>query len=157
MAIDCTDCQNEHLVWPYILKQNVFIECFISKQIRDGRYGFSKLIDTLCGHKFPNLIFSSDRYLWLLFRSDDNIEYGGFEGYIEFIDRPQKSGKRKHAIKLELIYSFQVLRPNYFKNCSIWVNILIKPISRVVQCTYLVGRKHLKSFHFSRLNCSFSG
>lgn len=30
--------------------------------------------------------------MWLRFHSDDNIEYEGFEGVFEFIDRPRKTG-----------------------------------------------------------------
>lgn len=65
-------------------------------QIRDGQYGFSndnEPFGRYCGHKFPDEIFSSDRYLWLRFHSDDNIEYEGFEGVFEFIERSKKTGK----------------------------------------------------------------
>ena len=62
-------------------------------QIRDGQYGFSNLKGKYCGNKFPDEIFSSDRYLWLRFHSDDNIEYDGFEGVYEEIPRSSKTGK----------------------------------------------------------------
>ncbi|XP_055323319.1 uncharacterized protein LOC129578577 [Sitodiplosis mosellana] len=60
-------------------------------EIRDGQYGFSNLKGKYCGNKFPDEIFSSDRYLWLRFHSDDNIEYDGFEGVYEEMPRSSKT------------------------------------------------------------------
>lgn len=41
-----------------------------------------------CGHNFPDIITSKDRFLWLHFHSDENIEYEGFKAVYEFIPRP---------------------------------------------------------------------
>lgn len=63
-------------------------------EIRDGKYGFSYAKEPFgkyCGQKFPDEIFSSDRYLWLRFHSDDNIEYDGFEGVFEYVERPKNT------------------------------------------------------------------
>ncbi|XP_056635302.1 neuropilin and tolloid-like protein 1 [Diorhabda sublineata] len=58
-------------------------------EVRDGAHGFSNLLHNLfCGRNFPPMITSSDRYLWIHFRSDENIEGKGFRAVIEFIERP---------------------------------------------------------------------
>ncbi|XP_063709692.1 neuropilin and tolloid-like protein 2 [Culicoides brevitarsis] len=57
-------------------------------EIRDGAHGFSTLIGQYCGNNFPPMIQSKDRFLWLHFHSDDNIEYHGFTAVYEFIPRP---------------------------------------------------------------------
>ena len=54
-------------------------------EIRNGKFGYSDLLATLCGHTFPNEIASSDRFLWLRFKSDESIEYSGFKIYYQFI------------------------------------------------------------------------
>lgn len=56
-------------------------------QIRDGKHGFSKTIGQYCGSDFPPIIYSSDRYLWLRFHSDENIEYEGFQAVYEYLPR----------------------------------------------------------------------
>ncbi|KAJ6637091.1 Neuropilin and tolloid-like protein 2 [Pseudolycoriella hygida] len=56
-------------------------------EIRDGQYGFSKLLQKLCGSDFPPIIYSSERYLWLRFHSDENIQYEGFQAVYEFVPR----------------------------------------------------------------------
>ncbi|XP_054719135.1 neuropilin and tolloid-like protein 2 [Uloborus diversus] len=63
-------------------------------EIRNGPHGYSPLIDRFCGHEFPPLLVSKDRFLWLKFSSDDSIEYEGFKAIYEFVhikdfDRPQ--------------------------------------------------------------------
>lgn len=60
-------------------------------EIRDGAHGFSTLIGQYCGSEFPPMIQSKDRFLWLHFHSDDNIEYNGFTAVYEFIPRPTAS------------------------------------------------------------------
>ncbi|RWS15144.1 uncharacterized protein B4U79_15712 [Dinothrombium tinctorium] len=47
-------------------------------EIRDGRYGYDKVLARLCGQNFPHEYYSSDRYMWLSFKSDESIEYTGF-------------------------------------------------------------------------------
>lgn len=61
---------------------------FDSLEVRDGLHGYSYLIGSYCGNTFPDMITSSDRYLWLRFVSDDSIEYSGFKAVYTFIDKP---------------------------------------------------------------------
>ncbi|CAB3232449.1 unnamed protein product, partial [Arctia plantaginis] len=53
-------------------------------EIRDGFYGFAKLLGKVCGQAFPKQITTSGPYAWLKFHSDDTIEYEGFKISIEF-------------------------------------------------------------------------
>ncbi|GJQ79096.1 hypothetical protein Trydic_g5352 [Trypoxylus dichotomus] len=57
-------------------------------EIRDGAHGFNDLKDKYCGSRFPPIITSSDRHLWLRFKTDDTVEYDGFKIVYEFIPRP---------------------------------------------------------------------
>lgn len=57
-------------------------------EIRNGQYGYSDLLEVICGHNFPPEISSSDRYLWLRFKSDESIEYSGFRAVYHFIPLP---------------------------------------------------------------------
>ncbi|KAG5683889.1 hypothetical protein PVAND_013149 [Polypedilum vanderplanki] len=57
-------------------------------EIRDGAHGFGTLLGQFCGHSFPDVITSKDRFLWLRFNSDENIEDKGFKAVYEFIPRP---------------------------------------------------------------------
>jgi hypothetical protein len=61
---------------------------FTRSQIRDGAHGFGSLLGQFCGHSFPDFITSKDRFLWLRFNSDENIEDRGFKAVYEFIPRP---------------------------------------------------------------------
>ncbi|KAL7031976.1 hypothetical protein ACKWTF_007190 [Chironomus riparius] len=64
-------------------------ECkFDYLEIRDGAHGFSTSLGQFCGHNFPDMITSKDRFLWLRFNSDENIEDKGFKAVYEFIPRP---------------------------------------------------------------------
>lgn len=56
--------------------------------MRDGAHGYGQLLGQFCGKEFPPMITSTDRYLWLHFHSDENIEYSGFKAVYEFIERP---------------------------------------------------------------------
>ncbi|KAK6622553.1 hypothetical protein RUM44_002365 [Polyplax serrata] len=60
-------------------------------EIRDGAHGYSNLIGSYCGNKHPPPITSSDRYLWLRFASDENIQYSGFHAVYWYIPRPTNS------------------------------------------------------------------
>ncbi|XP_037921514.1 uncharacterized protein LOC119658290 isoform X2 [Hermetia illucens] len=60
-------------------------------EIRDGGYGYSNLLGKFCGRDFPPMITSKERYLWLHFHSDDNIEYSGFTAVYDFIPKPTSS------------------------------------------------------------------
>lgn len=59
-------------------------------EVRDGAHGYSKLMEnrTFCGHDFPPVLTSTGRYLWLRFKSDDNIEYTGFKAVYQFLPDP---------------------------------------------------------------------
>lgn len=57
-------------------------------EIRDGAHGYSNLVGKFCGNKHPPPITSSDRYLWLRFVSDENIQYLGFRAVYWFVPRP---------------------------------------------------------------------
>ncbi|KAK9753034.1 CUB domain [Popillia japonica] len=57
-------------------------------EVRDGAHGYDELRGTFCGSQFPPIITSSDRHLWLRFKTDENVEYDGFKIVYEFIPRP---------------------------------------------------------------------
>ncbi|XP_071539366.1 uncharacterized protein [Panulirus ornatus] len=54
-------------------------------EVRDGAHGYSDLKGRYCGQKFPPIITSKDRYLWLRFTSDENIEYKGFRAVYRYM------------------------------------------------------------------------
>ena len=60
-------------------------------EIRDGPFGYSRLIGRFCGTLWPPLTLSSSRYLWLAFKSDENIEYKGFRATYNFLPDPGKN------------------------------------------------------------------
>ncbi|CAG9859663.1 unnamed protein product [Phyllotreta striolata] len=61
-------------------------------EVRDGAHGFNvQLHKPFCGKTFPPMMTSSDRYLWIHFKSDENIEFAGFKAVFEFIRRPAGS------------------------------------------------------------------
>ncbi|KAG8337398.1 Neuropilin and tolloid-like protein 2 [Homalodisca vitripennis] len=67
-------------------------ECrFDYLEVRDGEHGYSPLIGKICGHQFPPMVTSSSRYLWIRFRSDENIEYSGFKALYSSIPLPTSS------------------------------------------------------------------
>eukprot|EP00106_Octopus_bimaculoides_P011652 XP_014779094.1 PREDICTED: neuropilin and tolloid-like protein 1 [Octopus bimaculoides] len=47
-------------------------------EIRDGPFGYSPLLKRHCGRDFPPFYLSSSRYLWLRFKTDDNVHKKGF-------------------------------------------------------------------------------
>lgn len=59
-------------------------------EVRDGAFGYSTLIDKLCGPDFPRDIISSDRFIFLRFVSDDSIQYSGFRAVYSFIPNQSK-------------------------------------------------------------------
>jgi len=54
-------------------------------EIRDGQFGYSNLIQKICGRTPPSYIESSGRHLWLRFHSDQDIQFVGFRAVFEFI------------------------------------------------------------------------
>lgn len=59
-------------------------------EVRDGAYGYSPLIGTFCGNEFPKKMYSSKRYMWLQFSSDDSIEYTGFKAVYDYVPIPNQ-------------------------------------------------------------------
>lgn len=57
-------------------------------EIRDGDQGYAPLIGKYCGDKFPPIITSSGRSLWLRFSSDKTISYTGFKAVYTYIPNP---------------------------------------------------------------------
>lgn len=53
-------------------------------EIRDGSYGYSKILARYCGDKFPPAVRSSDRGMWLRFISDNSITHAGFKAVYRF-------------------------------------------------------------------------
>ena len=48
-------------------------------EIRDGKYGYSRLIGKFCDSNLPKLpIYSSGQHMWIKFVSDDSIQADGF-------------------------------------------------------------------------------
>lgn len=47
-------------------------------QIRDGQFSSDRLLATLCGAQSPKDLYSSDRHLWVRFRSDSSVAGSGF-------------------------------------------------------------------------------
>ncbi|XP_030754473.1 neuropilin and tolloid-like protein 2, partial [Sitophilus oryzae] len=62
-------------------------------EVRDGQYGFNHVLLHFCGiHTFPPKLKSSDRHLWVYFKSDENIEHKGFRAVFDFVPRANNSG-----------------------------------------------------------------
>ena len=59
-------------------------------EVRDGAYGYSPLIGIFCGNEFPSKLYSSKRYMWLRFTSDDSIEYTGFKAVYDYVPIPNQ-------------------------------------------------------------------
>lgn len=55
-------------------------ECeFDYLEIRDGRNEESNIIDVFCGRKQETVVTSSENYMYVYFRSDDNLVFKGFQ------------------------------------------------------------------------------
>ncbi|XP_048450185.1 neuropilin and tolloid-like protein 2, partial [Rhincodon typus] len=57
-------------------------------EVRDGPFGFSRVINRYCGQKSPSLIKSSGRFLWIKFTSDEELEGFGFRAKYSFVPDP---------------------------------------------------------------------
>lgn len=53
-------------------------------EIRDGRYGYSKVLARYCGNKFPPEVRSTNEAMWLRFISDASITHNGFKAVYTF-------------------------------------------------------------------------
>lgn len=61
------------------------IDCDNDKiEIRDGRYGYSKVLARYCGNKFPPEVKSTKEAMWLRFISDSSITHTGFKAVYRF-------------------------------------------------------------------------
>ena len=53
-------------------------------ELRDGPYGFSALLGRFCGRRHPGTVQSTGRAVWIVFKSDDSVEYAGFRATFYF-------------------------------------------------------------------------
>uniref|UniRef100_A0A6G1SCB2 Neuropilin and tolloid-like protein 1 n=2 Tax=Aceria tosichella TaxID=561515 RepID=A0A6G1SCB2_9ACAR len=53
-------------------------------EIRDGRFGYSKVLARYCGNRFPPEVRSTDEAMWLRFISDGSITHTGFKAVYRF-------------------------------------------------------------------------
>ncbi|XP_050298728.1 neuropilin and tolloid-like protein 2 isoform X2 [Anthonomus grandis grandis] len=61
-------------------------------EVRDGKYGFNNVLLHFCGiNEFPPNVRSSNRHLWIYFKSDENIEGKGFRAVFHYVPRANKS------------------------------------------------------------------
>lgn len=60
-------------------------------EIRDGRFGYSKVLARYCGNKFPPEVKSSNEAMWLRFISDGSITHNGFKAVYKFEKQKGKS------------------------------------------------------------------
>ncbi|XP_041375207.1 neuropilin and tolloid-like protein 2 [Gigantopelta aegis] len=61
-------------------------------EIRDGPFAYSPLIGRFCGDNYPPLVESKTRFLWMRFKTDDLLQYGGFRAIYEYIKSAQNDG-----------------------------------------------------------------
>ncbi|KAK6174653.1 hypothetical protein SNE40_017889 [Patella caerulea] len=54
-------------------------------EVRDGPFAYSDVIGRYCDIAFPELIESSSRFLWLRFKTDDLLQYGGFRAVYSYV------------------------------------------------------------------------
>ncbi|XP_058119715.1 uncharacterized protein LOC131293522 [Anopheles ziemanni] len=71
-------------------------------EVRDGAHGFSTLIGKYCGQTYPPMITSKERFLWLHFHSDENIEYQGFVIVYDYVPRPTSSVYDDESCRMEV-------------------------------------------------------
>lgn len=75
-------------------------ECrFDHIEIRDGPFGFSPLIDRLCGGKNPGLVTSTGRFMWIKFTSDEELEGLGFRIKYTFV-----AGRATQTRAMQTVY-----------------------------------------------------
>lgn len=63
-------------------------------EVRDGRMGYAPLLGHFCGDSPPPRLNSTGRYMWLIFHSDETIEYQGFHAVYTFLPSPYKESMR---------------------------------------------------------------
>ena len=66
-------------------------------ELRDGPFGYSPLLGRYCGKSPPAIIDTSGRFLWIRFKSDENIEYSGFKIHYVFRNLSHGGSMFMHA------------------------------------------------------------
>lgn len=56
-------------------------------EIRDGPFAYSPLIGRYCGNEFPPYIKSTSRFLWIRFKSDENVGKDGFAAVYSYVKK----------------------------------------------------------------------
>ncbi|XP_023248127.1 uncharacterized protein LOC106641909 [Copidosoma floridanum] len=106
-------------------------------EVRDGKYGYSRLIGKFCrAFPFPE-ITSSSRYLWLHFHSDSSIQGNGFRAVWNMIPRPlvkdvKENGSQIHPNDDKLSITMEACKPN---ECSISEVEICTPLQSILNKT----------------------
>ncbi|RVE71930.1 hypothetical protein OJAV_G00056830 [Oryzias javanicus] len=75
--------QRIELLFNKLFQIETSFECrFDHIEVRDGPFSFSPLISRYCGSSSPGRVFSSGRFMWIRFYSDDELEGSGF--YVQY-------------------------------------------------------------------------
>ncbi|ELT99685.1 hypothetical protein CAPTEDRAFT_228927 [Capitella teleta] len=82
-------------------------------EVRDGPFGYSKLLWKTCGTRFPQVTKSTSRYLWVRFTSDDSIEYQGFHAIYDFYKPSTIAGANSSAEYQDCLNDLE---------CSLWLD-----------------------------------
>ena len=85
-------------------------------ELRSGLYSYSSLIGRYCG-SFPPIFaqYSSGRYMWVKFHSDQRITMRGFFASYEAVDFEERDNCKLLLLLLEFerkyvfIYTFQII------------------------------------------------
>lgn len=85
-------------------------------EVRDGPHGYNDLLyGAFCGTDFPPEITSTDRYLWIQFKSDENIEAKGFRAVFRYQERDASGNffaNYSNFISFLYLTPFQLRRPS---------------------------------------------
>ncbi|KAI3380617.1 hypothetical protein SNEBB_011205 [Seison nebaliae] len=80
-------------------------------EVRDGRFGYSKLIGRFCSHMAPpDIIRSSGQWLWLMFQTDATLNYMGFIAHYEFVLRKRQLNT---TTEIDQKYKSWLFQPGY--------------------------------------------
>lgn len=82
--------------------------------MRNGKYGYSDRLGRFCGPDFPPIVASTDRFLWLRFHSDENIEYDGFQAVYEYMPKDPKCMLNRNEVSISQIFSIYFYLPEDF-------------------------------------------
>uniref|UniRef100_A0A3B3BPY0 Neuropilin (NRP) and tolloid (TLL)-like 2b n=1 Tax=Oryzias melastigma TaxID=30732 RepID=A0A3B3BPY0_ORYME len=82
--------QRIELLFNKLFQIETSFECrFDHIEVRDGPFSFSPLISRYCGSSSPGRVFSSGRFMWIRFYSDDELEGSGFYVQYKFTADPE--------------------------------------------------------------------